>query len=71
MRKLRHEIARVALCPMKVGLDSVGGNWKGVILFCLTDRACALLPVLSALMEWSQTHIYAKPVAEVPINAIA
>jgi DNA-binding HxlR family transcriptional regulator len=122
MRKQRHDIADVAPCPMEVALDIVGGKWKGVILFrltdgpvrfnalhrmicritarsltqalreleadgmvqrtlypeipprvdyALTDRARALLPVRSALMEWSQTHIYARPQAEAPPHAIA
>lgn len=37
MRKQRHDIATAAPCPMEVALDIVGGKWKGVILFRLTE----------------------------------
>lgn len=37
MRKQRHALSDAAACPMEVALDIVGGKWKGVILFRLTE----------------------------------
>jgi DNA-binding HxlR family transcriptional regulator len=37
MRKQRHALPDAEACPMEVALDIVGGKWKGVILFRLTE----------------------------------
>ncbi|MEM7652409.1 MAG: helix-turn-helix domain-containing protein [Pseudomonadota bacterium] len=38
MRKQRHEPMNVIECPMEAALDVMGGKWKGVILFRLSEK---------------------------------
>jgi DNA-binding HxlR family transcriptional regulator len=38
MRKQRHDPAEVIDCPMEAALDLVGGKWKGVILFRISEK---------------------------------
>ena len=38
MRKQRHNPVDVIDCPMEAALDLIGGKWKGVILFRVSER---------------------------------
>lgn len=37
MRKQRHGTTDAIQCPMEAALDVVGGKWKGIILFRLSE----------------------------------
>ena len=38
MRKQRHEAQCLINCPMELALDLVGGKWKSIILFSLSEK---------------------------------
>ena len=59
MRKQRHDVEHLINCPMEATLDLIGGKWKSVILFRLsegTKRFNELQRLLSRITPRMLTH---------------